>query len=298
MRQCDDTSRIMGPPFAFWYAPAMLHRVMLQVADLERAAHFYQDILGLDALGPDLWPDEGNTLTFAPDESGNGAADAADQYVVLVQVPSPKPVWPGWCLYLATSPERWRDVHERLVDEGYQEIVDPRGGLRGAGELRARVRDPDGHAVEVHAFEPSFYDVTAAGRGKIVAGPIESFAVGSVRRFAEGRFYLVRLAEGFLAVSEVCTHRQFTVVYQPEHCRFYCPLHGNRYSRTGALIHKGAREQTPPLHVYPIELVDGIVVVDTDHSVPRTPEEADVLVPLPATANPLSVARDADRSSI
>jgi nitrite reductase/ring-hydroxylating ferredoxin subunit len=104
-----------------------------------------------------------------------------------------------------------------------------------------------------------------------------------VKRVAAGKFYLVHLPAGFLAISEVCTHRQFSVVYQPERCRFYCPLHGNRYSRTGALTHRGSREKTPPLQTYPISFENGSIVVDTDHSTPRTPEEANVMVSVPAT---------------
>jgi Rieske Fe-S protein len=82
-----------------------------------------------------------------------------------------------------------------------------------------------------------------------------------------------------LALNQTCTHRQCTISYQPAHYRFYCGCHDNRFTRTGA--HLGHSEGVPPLHQYRIEFVDGQIVVDTDTSLPRTPEEAGRLVPIP-----------------
>lgn len=252
--------------------PGEIHHTILEVADLARASAFYAKVLGLRDAGRDIWPEERPTASL---ETGGG------DWIVLVEEPSRRPPWPGECLYLTLEPDEWRDVHRRVADAGCHQPPDPNGGLRGAGELRFRVSDPDDHVLELHAFEPAFYETPAAGRGKIRAGRIDDFPVGSVTRVPEGRFYLVRLDGGFVCLSEVCTHRQFTVRYQPERHRFACPLHGNRYSRTGRLIHRGARSDTPPLCAYPIAFVDGMVVVDTDVLLPRGPEEADQLVPAP-----------------
>ncbi len=246
--------------------------VVLQVRDLDRTAGFYERVIGLSPAGADLFPDEGPHASFALDDGA---------HLALVQVAEPAAMSPLDCAYFSLANDEWPGLVERLKRAGCEPVADPRGGLRGAGELRLRVRDPDGHALELHTFEDSFYEIPAAGRGKIAVGRIDDFPVGSVTRVPRGKFYLVRLEDGFLAISEACTHRQFTVAYQPEHYCFACPLHGNRYSRTGKLIHRGAREATPPLHVYRVTFEDGIVVVDTDESIVRTEEEAEVMVALP-----------------
>lgn len=242
--------------------------VVLQVCDLHRTGDFYERVIGLQPAGEDLFPDDGPHASFALDDGA---------HLVLAQVAEPAAASALDCSYFSLANDEWPGLVERLKSAGCEPVADPRGGLRGAGELRLRVRDPDGHALELHTFEDSFYEIPPAGRGKIAVGRVDDFPIGSVTRVPRGKFYLVRLEEGFLAISEVCTHRQFTVAYQPEHYCFACPLHGNRYSRTGKLIHRGAREATPPLHVYRITFANDMVVVDTDESIPRTEEEAETM---------------------
>src|SRR5206468_8686132 len=113
------------------------------------------------------------------------------------------------------------------------------------------------------------YEVPAARRGKVVAGRIDEFPLGSVTRIAPAQCYLVHLTDGFLALSQVCTHMQFTIMYQPEHYRFFCPRHRYRFGRTGACLPRGGRSGVPPLHTYPIEFVDDQIVIDTDTSIAR-----------------------------
>lgn len=248
-----------------------IHHILLGVTDLTRSEAFYRDVLGLRRLADDTFPESSLHVCLAAGQGG---------LVVLVQIDSRQSLATPECVYFVMAPQEWRELEARLTEAGCPVLVDRQGGMRGTGELRIRVADPDGHALDLHAFEPSFYEVPPAGQGRVVAGPIEQFPVGSVTRVASGGFFLVHLQAGFLAISEICTHRQFTITYQPEHYRFYCPLHGNRYSRTGKLTHKGAREETLPLHIYPIELLDGLIVVDTDQSIVRTPAEADVMAGL------------------
>ena len=117
--------------------------------------------------------------------------------------------------------------------------------------------------------------------GKVAAGSIESFPVGSVTHNEQGKFFLVRTRDGFLALSEICTHRQGHIVYEPEHYRFYCPCHYRKFTRTGEQI--AIEKDTAPLHMYAIEFVDGQVVVDTDLSIPRMPASVDRMVAVPAS---------------
>jgi nitrite reductase/ring-hydroxylating ferredoxin subunit/predicted enzyme related to lactoylglutathione lyase len=246
--------------------------MLLQVTDLGRAAAFYGEVLGLARVPDESFPEPQPHACF---EAGQGG------HVVLIQVDAAEtPISPE-CVYFSMSPDEWRALEAALTANGCPALVDRQGGMRGTGELRTRIADPDGNVLDLHAFEPSFYDVPAAGQGKIVAGPIEQFPVGSVTRIPSGRFFLVHLEGGFLAISEVCTHRQFTITYQPEHFRFYCPLHRYRYTRTGHVISRAAPLNVPPLHKYEIEYLGGHVIVDTDVSVPRSEEEVDCVLAVP-----------------
>lgn len=40
----------------------------------------------------------------------------------------------------------------------------------------------------------------------------------------------------YIAVSQVCTHQQFTVVYQASPSQFHCSLHGSNFSESGTVI--------------------------------------------------------------
>jgi len=184
---------------------------------------------------------------------------------------------------LAVPPEEWDGVVDRLQSRGYGLHDDRKGGLRAVGEAGLNVADPDGHVLELECHGPAAFEFPPARRGKIVAGRIEDFAIGSVTRIPGGQFFLVRLHDGFLAVSQVCTHMQFAVTYQPEHFRFYCPRHRRKFTRSGKYLPRFGFEDTPPLRVYNVEFVDGQVVVDTDAAIRRTKDEADRLVAPPST---------------
>jgi Rieske Fe-S protein len=245
------------------------HHLFIEVSDLERSERFYGETMGLDRMGRDWWPDEGPTSTLKTDQG---------QYVVLVQTPQVKPDGIGVHTNFMVSTEDYGAIHERLQAAGCY-IPDLRADLRPVGELSDNFTDPDGHLLQITAISPAAFEVPAAKRGKIVAGALADFPLGSVTRNREGKFYLVHTAEGFLALNEVCTHQRCNVVYQPEHYRFYCPCHYNKFTRTGE--HLGHIAGTPPLHAYTIEFVDGQIVVDTDRSHPRRPDEARTMVPGP-----------------
>lgn len=246
------------------------HHVVLEVSDLDRSEQFYRDTLELAPAGRGLWPDPYPNAAF---RTGRG------QYVVLVQVPEPKPDGPGVHTNFLLAPERYHVIYDRLKEQE-RLVVDHRAEQRSVGEVSTYFNDPDGRRLQMTAFSPEAFTIPAAGRGKIVAGRLDDFPMGSVTYNADGQFYLVHLQDGILAISEVCTHRQCKVTYQSEHYRFYCPCHYRKYTRAGVQI--AVKQDTPPLHTYPIAFVDGQIVVDTDTSVARTEDEADRLVPLPA----------------
>lgn len=106
----------------------------------------------------------------------------------------------------------------------------------------------------------------------IDAGLADSFAVGSVTPFNEGRFYLVRLADGgFLALYRRCTHLGCSVPYDPVRGEFVCPCHGSAFSMDG----QGLNPPAPrPLDGFPVEIRDGQVRVDTGSPIERDPHDS------------------------
>jgi Rieske Fe-S protein len=240
--------------------PGDFHHLALEVTDLERSERFFRETLDLEHVGRDLWPGEGATSTFKTGQR---------QYLVLVEVDEVKPEGPGVHTNFMLDPDDYPTIYDRLKELGSLEI-DHRAEQRSVGEVSTYFRDPDDHHLQITAFSPEAFTIPAAKRGKIVAGRME-----------EGKFFIVRLREGMLALSEICTHRQCSVGYQPEHYRFYCPCHYRKFTRKGEQI--AIEPDTAPLHTYAIQFVDGQVVVDTDLSIPRTPESVDRMAPVPET---------------
>ena len=252
------------------------HHIVLDVSDLERSAQFYGDALGLDPAPLDTWPDEGGApkAIFKTD---------IGQYVVLVQLANVKPDGPAQHTNFIVSPEAYERIYERLKARGClvaDHLVEQ--GRRPIGELSTYLDDPDGRRLQITAYTGETFALPAAKKGKVVAGRVEDFPIGTVVHNAEGKFFLVRLDEGILALNQVCTHQHCLVTYQPEHYRFWCPCHNRKFDRKGEQI--AISQDVPPLNAYDVEFVDGQVVVDTDTTIPRTIEEAQRMVTVPVQA--------------
>jgi len=248
--------------------PLHFYSKIVQVKDLERSEPFFRDTLELESVGRDLWPDEGHSSTFKT---------AKGQYVILVEDPEVAPEKAEHWNFMLSADDFPR-ISQKL-NELSLNIGDLRAEYRAIGEMSDNYYDPDGQIMQMTAIAPEAYETPPAGLGKITAGRIDDFAVGAVAYVEAGKFFIVRTQEGILAISEVCTHRQWHVRYQKEHYRFWCDRHNNRFTRTGA--HIGHTPGTPPLHAYPIEFVGDQIVVDTDRNVARTQDEADRMIPVP-----------------
>ena len=112
--------------------------------------------------------------------------------------------------------------------------------------------------------------------GVIEAGAVESFPPGSVTPFTQGRFYLVRMADGgFLALYRKCTHLGCAVPWNPADGKFVCPCHASAFEMDGQVINPPAPR---PLDRFTITIVDGIVRVDTGTPIQRDRTSSDVLV--------------------
>jgi cytochrome b6-f complex iron-sulfur subunit len=105
------------------------------------------------------------------------------------------------------------------------------------------------------------------GVATVDAGPVAEFTPASVTAFPQGRFYLVRLADGgFLALSSKCPHLGCTVPWNEKTQTFPCPCHASVFDMTGNV-------QEPPapraLDLFPVRIEAGVVKVDTRMRVQR-----------------------------
>jgi nitrite reductase/ring-hydroxylating ferredoxin subunit len=92
------------------------------------------------------------------------------------------------------------------------------------------------------------------------AGPVDSFATGSVTAFMGGRFYLARLQDGgFIALSLRCTHLGCSISWEENRKRFICPCHSSAFDISGEVLNPPAARA---LSYYPVLIVNGIVKVD------------------------------------
>jgi cytochrome b6-f complex iron-sulfur subunit len=97
--------------------------------------------------------------------------------------------------------------------------------------------------------------------GIVNAGPVDSFPLGSVVEFPNGRFFLVRAHDGgFLAVYQRCTHLGCSVTWEADQNRFFCPCHASSFDIHGSV-------ENPPapraLDTFPITITDGQLAVNT-----------------------------------
>ncbi len=102
---------------------------------------------------------------------------------------------------------------------------------------------------------------------KIIAGQVDEFQPGTMKHVRKGRFFVSRLEDGgMLAIWHRCTHLGCTVPWRDEENQFHCPCHSSIFTPTGEVISGPAPR---PLDVFPIEIIDGQVVVDTGTVIER-----------------------------
>ena len=120
------------------------------------------------------------------------------------------------------------------------------------------------------AFLPFFWPrkVGAFG-GTVSAGNVSDYQVGEVRRITEGKFFISRVPEGFLALWQKCPHLGCSVPWAANDRsedsvaptgRFNCPCHGSIYDRYGQIITGPAPR---PMDMFPLSIRDGRIAVET-----------------------------------
>ncbi len=98
------------------------------------------------------------------------------------------------------------------------------------------------------------------------AGAPEAIAVGSVVTNVEQSVYVIRLAEGFRALSAVCTHLGCITRFQPDRNIIACPCHGSQFTLAGDVV---AGPAPRPLRWLQMSLSEkGELIVDTAVEVP------------------------------
>jgi cytochrome b6-f complex iron-sulfur subunit len=103
----------------------------------------------------------------------------------------------------------------------------------------------------------------------VFAAYVDELAVGDVKQLSDGKFYLTRVPEGFVALWQKCPHLGCAIPWKPDEPsedsvaatgRFHCPCHGSRYDRYGQVV-KGPAPR--PMDRFPIEIQGGKLLVHT-----------------------------------
>jgi cytochrome b6-f complex iron-sulfur subunit len=109
---------------------------------------------------------------------------------------------------------------------------------------------------------------TAGFGGEVRTIPAEAVPEGDVVAVPAARAYLTKIEGEVVAISETCPHLGCRVPWCAKSGQFECPCHGSVFNRKGE-----AREGPTPraMSLYPVEIVDGLVIVDTGAPVEGEP---------------------------
>jgi nitrite reductase/ring-hydroxylating ferredoxin subunit len=177
--------------------------------------------------------------------------------------PNSSTIHHAWLLTI----DEFERTRARMEKVGY-DVSDSRAQFRAMGENSMDIYDPDGHRYQIQAYAPEATAVITENTGPITCGHVDDFPVGSVKTFVKGKFFLVRLEGGFLALSRWCTHLNGLLGWKKEHWEFYCPMHGARFDRRG--MARPLARPCPPLRRHPVTITrSGEVVVEPDTVIPR-----------------------------
>ena len=99
-------------------------------------------------------------------------------------------------------------------------------------------------------------------------------------RNTAGKFYVMHLDEGVIALYWKCTHLGCTVPWNEGEDRFHCPCHGSIFFRNGV---KESGPAPSPLQYFPISVTPtGDVQVDTGSPTSRSDFDPSQTAPYPA----------------
>jgi cytochrome b6-f complex iron-sulfur subunit len=99
------------------------------------------------------------------------------------------------------------------------------------------------------------------------AGKPDQFPAESVTLDPATGIYVIRAAEGFYALSAVCTHLGCLTAWKPELNQIACPCHGSKFRSDGTKIEGPAPKPLPWLRVWLSD--DGDLMVDRSAVTPE-----------------------------
>jgi cytochrome b6-f complex iron-sulfur subunit len=141
--------------------------------------------------------------------------------------------------------------------EGTSPSVGRREFLNGVSAAALGITGIGGTVVGLNFISPN---VLFEPPARFHVGMPEDYAVNSVSFLREQQIYVVRTAEGFTALSAVCTHLGCITEWRPDDNQIACPCHGSRFNRDG---NKVAGPAPRPLVHFSMQLApDGQLVVD------------------------------------
>jgi len=97
------------------------------------------------------------------------------------------------------------------------------------------------------------------------AGKPDHYPPDSVTLDPQTAIYVVRTAEGFFALSAICTHLGCLTAYKPELGIIACPCHGSKFNKDGIKIEGPAPRPLPWLRMWLSE--DGNLMVDRSNAI-------------------------------
>jgi len=101
---------------------------------------------------------------------------------------------------------------------------------------------------------------------QFLAGSPEAIEIGQVVTNEIYRAYVIRVPEGFRALSSVCTHLGCVTRYEPGKNIIACPCHGSRYALDGEVL---AGPAPRPLPTFEMTISPkGEIAIDTAVVVP------------------------------
>jgi catechol 2,3-dioxygenase-like lactoylglutathione lyase family enzyme len=251
----------------------------IAVTDLDRSEAWYRDVIGMDVLGRNLTAEERPHAVLAMNTG---------QLMILVQYDSIDAVRQsshGVHHGFTLTQSQYIRAMERLQAYGYPTVAQ-REEFIARGQYSTDITDPDGHHYQIETMdEVQAHEILRPGLGTVDCGPADSYAVGDVKVFPQGYFFLARLQEGFLALTRWCSHMNGLLIYQKEHWRFWCAMHTATYDRRGNPTCSSNRfPDLKALRLHPVSFgPDGHVLVNTDEIVERDRyDPSQAVPPLPA----------------
>ena len=252
--------------------------LVLPVSDLDRSEKFYREVFGLDLVGRNLVA-EAQPNSLLKSDCRQMVVLVQQQDKVKIEREGANSTHHAWLL---KTPEEYHACVARLKAMGF-EIEDYRAAFRAAGQYSVDLVDPDGHRFQIQSQGPEATEIRVPKKGVVRCGPASKYEPGSVTLFKEEQFFLLRLEQGFLALSQWCTHQNGLVNWRGNFYDFYCMKHGAVFGRTGESC--SVIMDLPPMRLHPLRIAEsGEVEVDTDRVVVRRGFTPDQLVPAEAGA--------------